>query len=311
MCRLTPRSSISRPRRRHANNSNGVLNAFARGAATCIGIVLLLGTAGGQSTSPPRPSFDVASIKPALRGEISPSNPMYLRPGSVPGSLEARNAFLAFLITNAYGVKMAHIYNGPTWTRSDGYDIRARTSLAPEAAEKIGSSLDARSADMNVRLQSLLEERFRLRFHRETRQLRVFVLTVAKGGLRVQPADCVIRGAYRPPESGQPSPRYCGTYSLLRSGVGWKLTGIGITVNDLARALSFQEMPTLIENTGYSAPFNAVLEWTPDSAATPLPESAAPSLSTALREQLGINLESAQGPVEVMVIDHVERASEN
>ena len=79
-------------------------------------------------------------------------------------------------------------------------------------------------------------------------------------------------------------------------------------------ALSFREIPNLIEQTGYTEPFNAILEWTPDSVASPpvsLPADAAPSLSTALQEQLGLKLESAKGPVEVIVIDHVERPSEN
>jgi len=293
------------------------LKAFAIavlcGAVRCTGMVLLFGAAHGQTTSL-RPDFDVASIKPALRGEISPSNPMYLRPGNAPGSLEARNAFLAFLISNAYGFKMDQIYDGPSWIHSDGYDISAKSDLTPEEDQKIGTSLEARSADMNLRLQSLLEDRFRLKVHRETRQLQVFMLTVAKGGLKVQPADCVTRGPYRTPEPGQPSPIFCGTYSLLRFGVGWKLMGYGITMKDLVKALSFREIPTLTEQTGYTEPFNATLEWTPDSAPSPpapIPADAPPSLSTALQEQLGIKLESAKGPVEVLVIDSVQRPSEN
>jgi len=288
-------------------------SAIFCGAVTCTGVVLLVGAAPRQTTSA-RPDFDVASIKRALRGEMSPSNPMYLRPGNSPGSLEARNAFLAFLISNAYEVKMDQIYNGPSWIHSDGYDISAKTDLTPEADQKIGTSLEARTADMNLRLQSLLEERFRLKVHRENRQLQVFILTVAKGGLKVQQADCVTRGPYRTPEPGQPSPIFCGTYSLLRSGVGWKLMGHGITMKDLVKALSFREIPTLTEQTGYTESFNATLEWTPDSAANPpapLPADAAPSLSTALQEQLGIKLESAKGPVEVLVIDSVQRPSEN
>jgi uncharacterized protein (TIGR03435 family) len=90
---------------------------------------------------------DPASIKPALRGEISPSNPMYLRPGNAPGSLEARNAFLAFLISNAYGFKMDQIYDGPSWIHSDGYDISAKADLSPEEDQKIGTSLEARTAE--------------------------------------------------------------------------------------------------------------------------------------------------------------------
>jgi len=209
---------------------------------------------------------------------------------------------------------MDQIYNGPGWIHSDGYDISGKTDLTPEEDQKIGTSLEARTADMNLRLQSLLEDRFRLKVHRETRQLQVFILTVAKGGLKVQPAACVPRGPYRRPEPGQPSPTFCGTYSLLRFGVGWKLTGYGITMKDLVNALSFREIPTLTEQTGYTEPFNAILEWTPDSAAgppAPLPADAAPSLSTALQEQLGIKLESAKGPVEVLVIDSVQKPSEN
>jgi uncharacterized protein (TIGR03435 family) len=303
--------------------------AFLCVAATCAGNVPLSGTTHVRSvlvalvprqavpesqTTAPRPDFDVASIRPALRGAISPSNPMYVQPGNAPGSLEARNAFLKFLISNAYGIRMAQIYDGPNWIQSDGYDISAQTDLTLEEAQKIDTSLVVRTADMNRRLQSLLEDRFGLKVHRETRQLPVFILTVAKGGLKVQPSDCVTRGPYRRPEPGEPSPRFCGTYSLLRSGVGWKLSGNGITMKDLVSALSFQELPTLMEQTGYTKPFNAVLEWTPDSVASPpvpLPDAAAPSLSTALQEQLGIKLESAKGLVEVLVIDSVQRPSEN
>jgi len=300
---------------------------FLNGAVTCVGMVLLSGTPHRQSVrvalvpregvpelqATLRPAFDVASIKPASRGEISASNPMYVRPGNAPGSLEARNAFLTFLISNAYGIKMAQIYDGPGWIHSDGYDMSAKTDVSPEEAQNIGTSLDERTADMNLRLQSLLEDRFRLKLHHETRRLRVFILTVAKGGLRVQPSDCVPRGLYRRPQPGQPSPGFCGTYSLLRSGVGWKLTGYGITMKNLVIALSFQEIPTLLEQTGYTEAFNAVLEWTPDSAANSpaIPADAAPSLSTALQEQLGIKMESAQGPVDVLVIDDVVRPSEN
>ena len=85
-------------------------------------------------------------------------------------------------------------------------------------------------------------------------------------------------------------------------------------MKDLVRALSFREIPTLTEQTGYTEQFNAILEWTSDSSAGPpvqLPDDAAPSLSTALQEQLGIKLESAKGPFEVLVIDHVERSNEN
>src|SRR5262245_13590542 len=205
---------------------------------------------------------------------------------------------------------MHQIYKVPSFSHSNWYDVSANTDITPEDDQKIGTSLEARTADMNLRLQSLLEDRFRLKVHREPRQLPVFILTVAKGGLKVQPSDCVTRGPYRRPEPGEPSPRFCGTYSLLRSGVGWKLTGNGITIKDLVSALSFQELPTLMEQTGYTKPFNAILEWTPDSVSSPpvpLPDAAAPSLSTALQEQLGIKLESAKGTVEVLVIDSVQR----
>jgi uncharacterized protein (TIGR03435 family) len=309
---------------------NALAIALFCGAIPCDSVILLPGATYGHSTritpvsreavpqsqsTPSQPAFDVASVKLAGRGAISPSNPMYVRPGNAPGSLEARNANVAFLISNAYGVKMPQIYNDPSWVQSDGYDISAKTDLTSEEAEKIGPLLDERSADMNLRLQSLLEDSFHLQIHRETRQLPIFILTVAKTGLKLQPpGGCVERGPYRRPEPGQPSPKFCGTYSLLRSGVGWKLTGLGITMKDLVGALAFQQLPNLIEQTGYTEPFNAILEWTPDSTTNPpvtLPDDAAPSLSTALQEQLGIKLESGKGPVQVLVVDHVERPTEN
>jgi uncharacterized protein (TIGR03435 family) len=148
---------------------------------------------------------------------------------------------------------------------------------------------------------------------------------VAKGSPKLQPSNCIAIDADHPPimpAPGQPLPAYCGSAPVLRNGTGWKLTGAGITMKDLIRQLANVSGLTLVDKTGYTQAFNATLEWTPEvapsppspddaSQPTPLADSAGPSIFTALQEQLGLKLESKKGPVEVLVIDRVERPSQN
>jgi uncharacterized protein (TIGR03435 family) len=176
-------------------------------------------------------------------------------------------------------------------------------------------------ADLQLRLQVLLEDRFALKVHRETKDLPVYALTSAKGGLKLRPADCVAVSPNQPaasPTPGQPPPAYCGTLRTGRNGLNSTLTATGITIADLARWLSANTGRAVIDRTGYSEKFNATMEWTPDSGAAPpgtgddsAANASGPSIFTALQEQLGLRLESTKGPVEVLVIDHVERPSDN
>lgn len=231
---------------------------------------------------------------------------------------------LQLLIAGAYEVKAARIFGGPKWIGSGGYDIIAKAELSPEEAEA-RKDPGRRMAEVNLRLQTLREERFNLKVHRETRDLPVCALTISKAGLKLLPSNCKVIDPAQPPPPpapGDPLPAFCGFAPVLRNGAGWKLPGTGITMTDLIRQISNASGLSIIDKTGYEA-FNATLEWTPGELAPSLPGpgnggnpvslayAAGPSLFVALQEQLGLKLESTKGPVEVLVIDHVERPSAN
>jgi uncharacterized protein (TIGR03435 family) len=218
---------------------------------------------------------------------------------------------LRFLLAEAYGVKLGEIYGGPNWMNTDGYDILAKTTP---------SSGNPNAGDVDIRLRNLLESRFSLRVHHETRQLPVLELTIAKGGTKLQPSNCIPFDPEKreSPTPGTPRPPYCGTLPLQRNGPGWRFTGAGITMTDLIGQLSFGDLRWL-DKTGFAGKFNVTLEWIPEpsprppdvGAAVQSVESPGPSLSTALQEQLGLSLRSTKAPVEVLVVDYVERPSAN
>jgi uncharacterized protein (TIGR03435 family) len=247
-----------------------------------------------------RPEFEVASVKPSAGGEES------FMVSKSAGTFTAQKVTLRALIEEAYGVKADQIYGGPDWIASDGWDVSAKR----EVGSKEGLfNREVMWVDIDQRLQRLLEDRCRLKVHRETRQLPVYAVTVAKGGLRVQPASCVsVNGDDPPPqlEPGQPRPHYCGNSNISRNGLNAIYTGTGITMKDMiAFWLSNAMDRTVLDKTGYSEKFNATVEWAPRDTAD------GPSIFTALQEQLGLKLESTKGPVEVLVIDHLEKPSAN
>lgn len=133
-------------------------------------------------------------------------------------------------------------------------------------------------------LQALLAERFKLALHKETRQLPTYALTVAKGGPKIHPVD-----------EGQPK---------TSGGVG-HLEATRIGMRKLADLLARQEGVPVTDSTGLTGVFDFTLEWTPDNAS---PSDNGASIFTALQEQLGLKLDARKGPVEVLVIDAVEKS---
>ena len=169
-------------------------------------------------------------------------------------------------------------------------------------------------------LQVLLVDRFKLAVHRETKELPIYSLVVAKGGSKLheaKPGDTYPNGIKGP--DGRPVPR--GSH-FMRMGRG-ELTAQGIGMDDIAHLLTRQTGRTVVDNTGLKGNYDFTLHWTPDQIApTPNgpgsggPDSSTssesgPSIFTAIQEQLGLKLESQKGPVEILVVDHVERPSEN
>jgi uncharacterized protein (TIGR03435 family) len=163
-------------------------------------------------------------------------------------------------------------------------------------------------------LQTLLEDRFKLKLHRETKQLPVYELTLAKSGAkmpRTKAGGCIPFTLDSPPPPplapGEPQRTFCGFRGFGVDGLNRKLEVFGVTIADLVAALQRSELRrTIIDKTGLAGTYDVRMTWALDS-----PSSDGPSIFTAIQEQLGLKLESAKGPVQVLVIDHVEKPSAN
>lgn len=157
-----------------------------------------------------------------------------------------------------------------------------------------------------------LEDRFQLKTHWETRETAVYDLIVSKAGRlkEAQPGDCpsfLDTPSSRPGEPPDDAP--CGSLMNVPGRTkGYKLTSTNLTVG-----LSFFLGRLVRDKTGLTGKYDIELEWTPDGPLLQSPPSEAgpPSIFTALQQQLGLKLESAKGPVKILVIDHIERPSDN
>jgi uncharacterized protein (TIGR03435 family) len=161
-------------------------------------------------------------------------------------------------------------------------------------------------------LQALLEDRFRLRFHRETTEGAVYALAVARGGIkmaRMEEGNCTPVDLKQPPP-GSAAANLCGTETRKRNGQMLTVSVRGISLADLADGLLVELAGrTVIDKTGIGGLFDLHVEFSPDQNSAE--DAAGPSIFTALQEQLGLKLESARGPVKLFVVDHVERPSGN
>jgi len=259
--------------------------------------------------------YEVASIKPNKSGTNT------VRLMDTPDGLTAKNSTLLMLIHAAYRVEYNQIAGAPSWLNSDHYDIDAKMdSATADALHKL--SEDQGRIERQKMLQALLADRFKLAIHRETKELPVYALVVAKNGPKLQeakPGDTYPNG-FKGPE-GQP-----GHGMSFMNGNG-SLTCQGVPIANLVGLLSLQLGRTVVDKTGLTSKYDFTLKWTPDesqgamfkgpgsgpqgSASPPPPDASGPSIFTALQEQLGLKLESQKGPVEILVINHAEQPSEN
>jgi bla regulator protein BlaR1 len=254
--------------------------------------------------------YEVASIKPNKSGENRVR--MMIR----PDGLSATGATLDMLIQNAYGVRYFQIAGSPSWSKSERYDIEAKMDGSiVEELRKL--SEDQRKIETRRMLQALLADRFQLKLHSDTKELPLYALVIAKNGSKLQPAksgDTYPNGFKGPEVHG-------GAGMILMEGDGGPVTGQGIPIRDLVNLLSQQLGRTVLDRTGLTGKYDFTLKWAPDENRgppgppgidnSPPTDSLGPSISTAVQEQLGLKLESEKGPVEILVIDHVEKPSEN
>ena len=220
------------------------------------------------------------------------------------------------LIALAYGTNRFNVWpqddwlsGGPAWLSADRFDLQAKVDDA--TVPKLHALGDDERVDyMKSMLRSLLAERFNLKVSREVRDLPVYALVVAKRGPNLVSSTA--------PDKKQ------GNHVMTSRGL-IECTGMPIPL--LADALSHELHRKVIDKTGLGGKYDFKLRWTPDqsSVAAPTrpegsgpetdspapPDASGPSLFTALQEQLGLKLESTKGPVDVIVIDHIEKPSEN
>jgi uncharacterized protein (TIGR03435 family) len=265
-----------------------------------------------------RPKFEVASIKPDLEQGFTMVRPL-------PGRLTAA-APVRLLMQNAYGVRSFQIVGGPAWIGSERYQIDAK------------SGGNASRAQIFLMLQSLLEDRFQLKTHRKTRDLPVYALVPARSGLKLphpKEGGCVspdpeappgavftqdwAGGRMPPPRQGQPPAARCGSVNVMVTLSGARMQGGNVTMPEFTRALSMVLGRRVVDRSGFTELFDVRLDFLPDETTPALPAPPpggatldySPDILAAIQQQLGLRIESAKGPVEVMVIDHVERPSAN
>lgn len=235
------------------------------------------------------PSFEVATIKPSKPDQ----------PGKVitvqGAAFRTINTTLMDLVTFAYGIQQKQVVGGPDWMSSDKFDITAKPDTP-------GSPNDKQLKSM---IQKLLTDRFQLKFHRDSKEMSAYVLTVGKGGAKLQKSEG--------DPNGLPALFFRQLGNLMvRNAVMTDFTGL--------MQGAVLDRP-VVDQTNLQGKWDFELKWTPDETQfsgmgikVPPPSDAAdapPPLFTAIQEQLGLKLEAAKTSVPTIVIDHLEKASEN
>ncbi len=257
------------------------------------------------------PAFDVVSIKPDKSGT------MMMRIMFTADGISVTNFPVHMVLREALGISDNQLLGEPGWLNSDRFDIEAK--VAAEDAPKLKALKPAQRWAM---LLPVLEDRFGLKFHHETKDVMQYVLVVAKGGLRMKeatPGDTYADGLKAPDGKG-------GGAGMMRVEPG-EVIAQAVPIANLVRYLSFQFHSPVIDKTGLAGKYDIHLKWAPDEtegmrmrppdgsqpeAANPAPPATTgPSIFTALDEQLGLKLEAHKEPGDVIVIDHIEQPSPN
>jgi uncharacterized protein (TIGR03435 family) len=253
-----------------------------------------------------KPKFEVASIRPNKNQGVGSVN--LTQTGS---HLTASNVSLKFLIIQAYRMARVNFGENPTgddWIESAHFDIEAVAEGTPTVEEK------------RLMIQSLLADRFKLTMHHEIRQLPVYALVLSRSEktgsqlqLHSENTKCIDVPVGRPQPDVVPGVRWsppCGGFRV----VGNDLAGQNVMMERFAATLGILLDRNVVDRTGLAGTYDLILHFERSSvdpnAVAPDPLGP-PSIFTALQEQLGLKLESQTAPMDVLVIDHVEKPSEN
>jgi uncharacterized protein (TIGR03435 family) len=301
-----------------------------------------------SQTPEPKPSFDVISIKPSP--PLGAGGPIRIGGGPLGDRFTMNSATLRMLLQMAFqragNTSLAgqlQIIGGPGWMDSERYDIQAKTDCS-------GGTFSRDRLQLMV--QSLLEDRFQLKAHRDTRELPIYNLVVTKDGPKIKkaadqitptlaqtlPAPCepgaaAVNTPPLPPAGPQFDPKTLprGAVMMMMGPNGMTMKAMATRFDTIVRLLQNQLGRTIMDKTGLeglydfeltfsqeglSSPFGRGLPLPPPPGGAPTATPAvtaadpAPSLLTAIQD-LGLKLEPSKGPVEVLVIDSVEKPTEN
>jgi bla regulator protein BlaR1 len=267
-----------------------------------------------ETSARPLPAFEVASIKLDHSGTQS----RFFRFND-PSRFTTTNIPAKDLIGFAYHVEPFQISGGPSWIHSDGYDIEAKVDETA-VAQLQTLPPEQRMDQYRLMLRSLLADRFKLSLSHETKELPIYALVIAKGGAKLTPTTVDLT---RPVTPGNAPP--AGPMMMMSLG---RLEAKAAPISALAEVLGRQ--PDLggrlvVDRTGLQGKYDFTLEFAPDRPepllgtggppmgiqGPPPPDPNAPSIFTAIQEQLGLKLDSSKGPVEILVINSIEKPTEN
>jgi uncharacterized protein (TIGR03435 family) len=267
---------------------------LAAAGVTAVIVPIAVGVFGMPPVRAQQPTgaleFDAVSVKPSdpnsRHGTV-----VSVTPG---GTLHVVNATLKDLIESAYDVRTFQIEGEPKWADATKYDVDATPGTRPQDA--VGPPPGW--SNVRFKVQALLKDRFQLQLHRETRTAPISSLTIAKGGIKSS-----VLSATQSPQRGITA----GPASML---------GEAASMTQFAYKLSRLLQRPVVNNTGLEGHYDFKLEWPPDPGPSapdgqPGEISVGPSVFSAIQQQLGLRLEPTKGPVDVLVIDHVDKPSEN
>lgn len=274
-----------------------------RGLAILAVVVCAVAGAAGQSG----PAFEVASVKANRSGQGGSTTRF------TPGGYQGRNVTLRFLIRSAYDVQDVQLVGAPAWIASERFDINATLTGDP--------SLEERQA----MLRALLAERFKLVVRNESRELPTYALVRAKAdgplGPRIKASECEMK-VDEPLPATPDGPVPCGAYL---SSIGM-VRARSVTLDRLASGLTPMVNRITTDRTGLAGTFDIELRWTPENLPQRAPgtppgqavqingiaiDPDGPSIFTALQEQLGLKLDASKAVMPVLVIEGVERPTED
>ncbi|HET9402513.1 MAG TPA: TIGR03435 family protein [Candidatus Acidoferrales bacterium] len=220
-------------------------------------------------------------------------------------ALTARNVSLLNMVINAYGVKPFQISGAPSWLDSERYDVDAKMDDATaDMLKKLPEK--ERTEAVRLMMQKLFEQRLKLAVRHDTKEMPVYFLVIGKSGPKLKDM--------KPDEKGG------STHTSSHGGI-FTMNAQGVQLGNLVGMLSNSLGRIVIDKTGLTGRYDFDLNWTSDDhvalapsggdASLAVSDASGPSLVTAIQEQLGLKLETGKGPVEIIVIERVERPSDN